>query len=101
MVWIYRALSDPKDALEQFAARPTGFKPEGGNTLANTYAWLTALDALGPVDRTVTADAPCYAVFNKAGRKTHVAWNLGAQPRTVTFSDGVAVLCAPHALGVK
>ena len=101
IIWMYRALSDPADALRQFDARKPDYRPEGGNSLANVYAWLTALDALGQVDRTITADAPFYAVFTNAGKRTHVAWNPDAQPRTVTFSDGVAVKCEAHAHGVK
>ena len=100
IIWMYRALTDPQDALRQFDARAAGFKPEGGNSLANTAHWLSALDALGQVDRTVTADAPFYAVFSKAGKKTHVAYNMDATPRTVRFSDGATVQCAPHSFGI-
>ena len=98
---MYRALADPKDALRQFDARPAGFKPEDGNSLANTAHWLHALDAFGQVERTVTADGPFYAVFTKDGKKTHVAYNMDAQPRTVRFSDGVSVPCTAHAFGVQ
>ena len=101
ILWIYRALSDPSDALRQFDARAASFKPEGGNSVANPFYWLTALDALGQVEGTVTADAPFYAVFTKAGKKTHVAYNMDAQPRTVRFSDGVSVPCAAHAFGLQ
>lgn len=100
LVWMYRGLSDPRDALAQFAARPANFKPEAGNSLANTLVWLRALDAFGRVERTVTADAPCYAVFTKAGQRTHVAWNLGSASRLVTFSDGVTVTCPPGSMGI-
>ena len=101
LIWMYRALSDPRDALAQFQARPTNFRPEAGNSLANAYTWIAALDELGQVDRAVTADTPYYAVFQKAGRRTHVAYNMGAAPRTVTFSDGVSVLCPPRSFGLK
>ena len=101
IIWMYRALADPKDALRQFDARPAGFKPEDGNSLANTAHWLHALDAFGQVERTVTADGPFYAVFTKDGKKTHVAYNMDAQPRTVRFSDGVSVPCTAHAFGVQ
>jgi endoglucanase Acf2 len=96
LIWMYRALSDPRDALAQFEARPENFRPEAGNSLANAYAWIAALNELGHVDRTITADTPLYAVFQKEGRRTHVAYNMGAAPRTVTFSDGVTVVCPPR-----
>jgi endoglucanase Acf2 len=101
IMWMYRALSDPADALRQFNARPTGFKPEGGNALAITYSWLTALSDLGQVDRTITADIPFFAVFKKAGKRTHVAWNLGAEPRNVTFTDGFSLVCPPKQSATK
>jgi endoglucanase Acf2 len=101
IMWMYRALSDPSDALRQFNARPAGFKPEGGNALAITYSWLTALSDLGQVDRTITADTPFFAVFNKAGKRTHVAWNLASEPRAVTFTDGVSLSCPAGNVTVK
>ena len=100
IIWMYRALSDPADATAQFEARSPSFKPEAGNSLANTYLWLTTFAALGQIDRSVTADAPFYAVFNKAGKRTHVAWNVGDKPRVVAFSDGVLVTCQPHAMAL-
>ncbi|MDB6149616.1 MAG: Chitin binding protein, partial [Chthoniobacter sp.] len=101
LVWMYRALSDPADALAQFEARPANFKPEAGNSMAFTYLWLSTLAEYGQVDRTVTADTPFYAVFNKAGKKTHVAWNGGIATRTVKFSDGVVLECAQGAFAIK
>jgi endoglucanase Acf2 len=101
IVWMYRALNDPQDAVAQFNSRPSDFKPETGNSMANVYAWLMALDQLGQVDRTVTADTPFYAVFRKNGRLTHVAYNFGSEPRPVTFSDGVMLVCPPRSFGMK
>ncbi len=101
LIWMYRALSDPDDAVGQFRKRPANYKPEAGNSMANTYAWLTAFESLGQVDRTVTADAPFAAVFNQAGQRTHVAWNLGASTREVRFSDGVRLECAARRMTMK
>lgn len=100
IVWMYRALSDPGDALRQWNARAPGFKPESGNSLANTWLWLHTLAALGQVDPTVSADHPFHAVFTNDGKKTHVACNLDAQPRTVRFSDGAVVECPAHGFGM-
>lgn len=101
IVWMYRALSDPKDALAQFEARPPSFKPEGGNSLPNVYAWLTAFEALGRIERGISADTIFYAVFRKGEHRTHVAYNMRNQPRTVKFSDGAVLTCAPRAFGIK
>jgi hypothetical protein len=64
---------------------------ERGNTRANVYHWIHNLNALGTTDRTVTANHPLYAVFNKQGVRTYVAYNASSAPITVTFSDGAAV----------
>jgi endoglucanase Acf2 len=101
ILWMYRALTDPADARRMWDARPADFKPEAGNSLAQTYAWIAALGDLGEVDRAVSADAPFAAVFTKAGKRTHVAWNLAAESRTVTFSDGVKVECAAQKAAAK
>ena len=101
LMWMYRGLTNPQDALTQFHARPADLRPEAGNSFCNTLVWLKALEAYGPVDRTVTADTPFYAVFQKAGKRTHVAWNMGQAPRTVKFSDGVSVECPPGTVLVK
>jgi len=101
VVWMYRALSDPADGMRQFNARPRGFAPEAGNSLANAYHWICSLEALGRVDRTVTADYPLAAVFRKGDRRTHVVYNMGGQPRTVTFSDGARVAAEPGGFTVK
>jgi hypothetical protein len=43
---------------------------------------------MGTVDATVTASHPISAVFEKAGDKTYVAHNYGANQIVVTYSDG-------------
>lgn len=91
IIWMYRALSDPRDAVRQYEARPRGFQFEAGNSPALTYHWLFNLARLGRVDRTVTADCPLCAVFTDGRRKTYAAYNMSAAPRTVTFSDGTKV----------
>jgi endoglucanase Acf2 len=100
IIWMYRALTDPLDSRRQFEARRADFKPEAGNSLAAVYTWLTAFEALGQVDRTITADAPFAAVFAKQGKRTHVAWNLANTPRTVTFSDGAKLECPARASAI-
>ena len=88
LIWMYRALVDPRDALQLFEASGDKISYEGGNSKANTYAWLHALNALGQVDAGVTADHPLYAVFRKEKVRTYCVYNMENRPRTVTFSDG-------------
>lgn len=101
IVWMYRALSDPADALRQFEAAGDRLRAEAGNSLAHTISWIEVLNAFGAVDRTVTADCPLYAVFRKDGRRTHVAYNMGQSPRTVRFSDGTTVRVEPRSFGMS
>jgi len=91
IIWMYRAFSDPDDALKQFEAGKDRIKFEAGNTRAHTFYWLTALKELGQVEPTVTADYPLTAVFRKDGKRLYCVCNAGDAPRTVTFSDGVQV----------
>lgn len=88
LIWMYRALDDPQDALRQFNAAAGTFKPEPGNSKTNTYCWIHSLLDMGRVDRSVTANHPLYAVFRKGEQRTYVAFNLRAVPVTVHFSDG-------------
>ena len=100
LIWMYRALADPEDAVRQFEAAKQPVKIEGGNSLANLYTWLYALRQLGQVDLTVTADYPLYAVFRKGNTRTYIACNMGNAPRTVLFSDGFRLQAAPARFSV-
>lgn len=89
---MFHALSDPADALKRFDAIADTLKPEEGNSLANTYHWIATLNALGEVDRTVSADHPLSATFTKDGKKTHVVYRSAAEAATpLKFSDGVMI----------
>lgn len=85
LVYGYVALADPELAMSKWDPTIT---PEFGETRAHTYHWIGNLQVLGRVDTTVTADTTLYAVFNKNGVKTYVAYNAGDQEIAVTFSDG-------------
>ncbi len=101
VLWMFRAVSDPADALRRWNARPADFKPEAGNSRAQTAAWITSLHELGTPDAGVTADAPFAATFVRSGVRRHAAWNVAPAARTVTFSDGTRIQCPPRALVVK
>lgn len=100
LIWMYRALNDPADAIRMLGAAGPRFKAEDGNPRANTVHWIYNLERLGRVERGVTADYPLYAVFRKANRRTHIAYNMHPQPRTITFSDGLK-LEASHGFALK
>ncbi|WP_440897031.1 glycosyl hydrolase [Amphibacillus sp. Q70] len=100
MVWMYRSLIDPEDAVNQMEAKIDdygAFDPsdesiiERGSTKAQTYHWIHNLNVLGRVDPSITADHPIYAVFNQDGERTYVAYNYSNSPITVNFSDGHSI----------
>ena len=88
VMWMYRALVDPNDAMRQFDAGAASAPLEGGNSPANAYHWIGNLRRLGRVERTVTADTPLYAVFRSGEKRTYVVYQTGDGRRTVRFSDG-------------
>ncbi len=88
LIWMYRALDDPADAIKQMTAAGDRFPVEGGNSRANAYHWIYSLNELGRVDADVTADYPIYAVFQKGKKRTYCVCNMTDAARTVTFSDG-------------
>jgi endoglucanase Acf2 len=88
IIWMYRALANPQDAIRQFDAAKDRIKFEAGNSKAHTYHWIYNLDRLGQVDASRTADYPIAAAFRKGKTRTYCAYQLADQPRVVTFSDG-------------
>jgi hypothetical protein len=68
-----------------------------------TYHWISNLAALGQLDTQTTADTPTYAVFDKGGKRTHIAFNPTDQPLEVSFSDGEKLHVRPRetAVGTK
>jgi len=100
-IFMYRALHDPKDAIRQYDAKPDSFPLEGGNSRANVYHWIHNLNAMGQVDRQITADYPLYAVFKKDATRTYVVYNMDSAARTVTFSDGTTVAAPPRRFAVQ
>ncbi|MCT9098282.1 glycosyl hydrolase [Haloarchaeobius sp. HME9146] len=91
ILWSYRAFSDPADALRLFEAEASSYPVEFGESKAHTYRWLTAMDGLGAVDASVTADTPLAAVFDDGTTRTYVAYNADDTSTTVSFSDGTSL----------
>ncbi|WNJ17064.1 glycosyl hydrolase [Pontibacter sp. G13] len=87
IMWEYLAFIDPQKALDLYDSYPDRAL-KFGVTDAQTYHWLHAMNVLGTVDVSVTADHPLAVVFDKAGDKTYVAQNYSSTPMVVTFSDG-------------
>ncbi|MBL8886852.1 MAG: hypothetical protein JNK16_09340, partial [Phycisphaerales bacterium] len=92
---LYSALAtvNPTQAASLINANPN-FPLEDGDSRARAYQWIQSLNIFGRVDASIAANTPHYAVFEKNGVRTYVAWNPGATTLAVTFSDGFK-LCVP------
>jgi endoglucanase Acf2 len=104
LLWEYEAFADPSAALARWASEPNYVADgaqEAGKTTAHTYHWLHALNAVGQVDTTVTADTPTYAVFADpvTGARTCAAYNPTNEQKMVKFSNGAYLVLAPYTLG--
>jgi len=88
LIWMYRALSNPKDAIKQANMLDKTIIEEG-NSKAQTYLWLQLFNDLGFVDRSLSADYPLYAVFRKNSTHTYIIYNMNETPLIVRFSDGL------------
>jgi len=84
-LWMYEALGDADKAMRRFEAAPGRIGPQ---VRPFAYHWIGNLQALGHVDRTVTADCPTAMAFVRGGKRTYAAYNMTARPITVRFSDG-------------
>ncbi len=71
---------------------------EAGKSRTHTYHWIYNLRALGRPVSGITANTAHYAVFERNGTRTHVAYNPGSEPITVVFSDGMAIEVGPGEL---
>jgi endoglucanase Acf2 len=91
--WSALATADPAQALTRLTATPN-YQVEEGDSRARTYHWIRTLATFGPVNASITADTPHYAVFEQSGVRRYVAWNPTGQTLTVHFSDGFT-LCVP------
>ncbi|MFY0592355.1 glycosyl hydrolase [Roseivirga sp.] len=90
VIWKYLSFIDPEEAIELYDANQERTLKFGVSD-AQTYHWLHAINALGTVDISVTADHPIASAFNKDGETTYVAHNYSNTPITVTYSDGYAL----------
>ncbi|MDP5275743.1 fibronectin type III domain-containing protein [Chengkuizengella axinellae] len=87
----YYALYDPAEALLRWKDTNEELDPsigiEFGESRARTYQWMRSLDVYGLPNFDITANTPLYAVLNKDGLNTYVAYNASEVDLSVTFSD--------------
>ena len=100
VMWEYLAFVDPQKAINLYNSFPNR-DLKFGISDAQTYHWLHAMNVLGNVDATLTADHPLAAAFNKNGTVTYVGQNYSATPINITFSDGYVLAVPPHTLATS
>ncbi|MEY2659666.1 MAG: hypothetical protein RLZZ123_838 [Pseudomonadota bacterium] len=88
----YVALVDPAQGRARWDEWGT---IELGDTRSHAMHWLGFLQSVGPVDLTVSANTPFYAVFGQGQGKTYLVFNSSKQAIQVTFSDGKKVAVEP------
>jgi endoglucanase Acf2 len=87
IMWEYLAFIDPPKAIGLYNSYPNR-EIKFGISDAQTYHWLHAMNALGRVSPTITADCATATAFTQNGQTNYVAQNYSGAPITVTFSTG-------------
>ena len=93
ILWEYLALADPAQAVVNLQNNPN-YEVAGSpvnETRAHTYHWIHNLNAMGQVQKNITANTPSFAVFDKNGFKTYSAFNGSDSDIDVYFSDGTTL----------
>ena len=98
ILWMYEALHDADKAMARFES---GARIIPAHSKPHAYHWIGNLQALGRVDRTVTADCPTAVTFTRGGKRNHVAWNMTGRKVTVRFSDGASMDVKPGQYATK
>lgn len=88
--WKYLSLTDAQAAINLYDSYPDR-NLKFGISDAQTYHWLHNMNALGPVDASISADYPIAAAFTNSGLTTYVAHNYSDADITVNFSDGFSL----------
>ncbi len=87
VMWKYNAFIDPPGAIAMYNSYPER-SLKFGISDAQTYYWLHAMNSLGRVDATITANYPIAAAFTKTNKTIYVAHNYSHEPLTIRFSTG-------------
>ncbi len=100
VMWQYLAFTDPAKAIALYNSYPERALKFGVSD-AQTYHWLHAMNVLGIVDVSITANHPLAAAFNKNGNITYVAQNYGNSSISVQFSSGYTLVVPPKTLATS
>lgn len=99
-MWKYLAFINPSKAIDMYNSYPNR-EIKFGISDAQTYHWLHALNALGRIDASVTANYPIAAAFRQGNKMNYVAQNYTSSPITVTFSTGYQLVVPAHKMATS
>lgn len=92
----YLALGDPLKASQYYTQYfdAQAHTPDPGESKPSIFYWIQNLKALGPLNTSLSADTPAYAVFG-AGDSTYVAaYNNEAFAKQVNFYNQGSLVCS-------
>ena len=97
IMWEFLAFGDPDSAVAALENN-ADYTPEDGESKAHTYHWIHNLFAAGKIRHDITANIPCYAVFDSSGKDIYVMYNESDTTLLAVFSDGVSFSVPPRSL---
>ncbi len=100
LMWEYLAFVNPQKAIDLYDSYPDR-NLKFGVSDAQTYHWLHAMNVLGNVDASLTADHPLAAAFNKNDSIIYVGQNYSSDSIAVNFSDGYVLQIPPNTLATS
>lgn len=83
ILWQFQCFYDPDLALSKY--NENAKIDTDGDSFTFLYHWICNFLELGQVDIRVYADTPYYAVFNKAGVRTYLAYNAETTAKQISF----------------
>ena len=87
--WKFLSLTDAQAAIDLYDSYPDR-NLKFGISDAQTYHWLHAMNAIGPVDASITSNHPLAVAFtDDSGTTTYTAHNYSNNAISVSFSDGL------------
>ena len=96
--WKFLSLTDAQAAIDLYDSYPDR-NLKFGISDAQTYHWLHAMNAIGPVDASITSNHPLAVAFtDDSGTTTYSAHNYSNNTVSVSFSDGYVLEASANKL---
>ncbi|WP_462251741.1 glycosyl hydrolase [Ekhidna sp.] len=100
VMYQYLSFIDPQKAIQLYDSYPDR-NLKFGVSDAQTYYWIHAMNAIGKVDATVTADHPIAVAFKQGEDYTYVAHNYSDVSVDVNFSTGYTLTVPANSMATN